>query len=155
MLGLVGLLVLLVLSNVVFVVTGGQQWVEQVLHINNTTLQSDPTVVSVFAYTLEDEVQKKSGIPKNGYVPQLLLQNFPGLVASDFDGVQASAGQYALVNGALKFNVSQTQLISDAAGAITPAGMQTLLNNIAKRTGINLQGDGTLTDVMKAIMVQR
>lgn len=107
-----------------------------------------PEVVDVFAYTLKEEVDKKQGVPIEGYTPQMFLRAFPGLSATDFAGVDASIGYYVFANGQLEHKLDDTELIHSAATAITRTGMATLLDNVAARTDIDLSEDGTITDVM-------
>jgi len=138
--------------NAIFVYSGG-------LELLVTTEQNEarpervaPAVVDVFRFTLEDEVQKKSGTPIEGYEPQMFLQVFPGLVASDFEGVEASSGAYTFVAGTLTHEPDNTQLQHSAAGSITRTGYETLLANVAARNDIALQANGTVTDVMRVLV---
>lgn len=110
-----------------------------------------PTAAEVFTFTLEDEVRKKLGQPIEGYTPAMFLEVFPGLVATDFEGVDASIGYYTIEEGRLVHELGERTLVHTAAGAVTKKGMGTLLENVATRTGIDLSGDGTLTEVMAAI----
>lgn len=110
-----------------------------------------PEVLAVFKETLETAVSRELGSPMEGYEPNMFLQVFPGLAASDFDGVQASVGQYVLRDGQLTHELNRDQLVHSAAGAITRNGMETLYRNIAQRIGVDMDVGGTLTDVMAAI----
>ena len=56
-----------------------------------TVQRVSPTAAEVFTFTLEEEVRKKIGQPIEGYEPQMFLEVFPGLVATDFEGVEASS----------------------------------------------------------------
>ncbi len=109
-------------------------------------------MVDVFRYTLEEEVNKKMGKPVEGYEPKMFLDAFPGLAVTDFDGVQSNAGSYQVENGELKFEPDASKLQHSASGAIGKPGMVTLLENVATRTKIDLKGEGTVTDVMRAIV---
>lgn len=109
------------------------------------------TVVDVFRFTLEDEVRKKQGQPIEGFEPAMFMAVFPGLVPTDFSGVEASLGHYEVRNGQLELQLVETGLIHSAAGAISRAGYRTLLDNVSARTSIDLQKDGTITEVMSAL----
>ncbi len=113
--------------------------------------QVPPSVFEVFRFTLEDEVNKKLGSPVEGFEPKLFMEVFPGLAATDFEGVAATTGTYEIENGELVFVPDTTRLQHSAAGAITQSGMATLLANVSTRTKIDLSASGTLTDIMHAI----
>lgn len=143
--------VMLVAFNAVLVFSGAldklfnaNQEVQPVSEINQT-------IVDVFQFTLQDEVDKKLGKPIEGYEPQMFLQLFPGLSETDFDGVEASIGTYVIQNGRLVHNLDNTKLVHSSAGAVTRKGMKTLLDNIAKRANINLREQGTLTDIIEVL----
>jgi len=144
--------VLVVAFNTIFVFGGGLDM------LRKTELQSQPerdlsyAVVDVFRVTLEQEVQKKNGTPIEGYEPQMYLAVFPGLAETDFADVEASIGWYRIVEGRLRHEADNTQLIHSAATAISHAGYKTLLINISKRIGVDLFSDGTITDVMNALI---
>jgi len=122
-----------------------------------TEEKTDPVVsvgfetVEVFRFTLEDEVRKKVGIPVEGFEPQMFLQVFPGLVETDFDGVEASIGGYVIENGRLEHKIDETKLIHSAAQAISREGYKTLLHNIAQRIEVDFTTDGTITDIIGAL----
>jgi hypothetical protein len=143
--------VLVIVFNALFVFSGGLELLVK------TEQQAEPVgtinadVVDVFRFTLEDEVRKKVGTPIEGYEPAMFLQVFPGLVETDFDGVAASIGGYTVIEGRLEHALDETQLIHSAAEAISRPGYATLLQNIADRTGVNLQADGTITDIMGSL----
>jgi hypothetical protein len=141
--------------NGCFIYFGGAAWLDSVLHETpQTTWSADPVVVDVFVYTLEEEVRKKSGQPAEGYVPSMFLEAFPGLAETDFEGVEASIGYYTIEQGRLVHKFDNTELIHSAATAITRRGMETLLHNVASRTNIDLQTDGTITDIMSVLIRQ-
>ncbi len=143
-----------IVFNAVFVFSGGLALLQQTKKQEERTVSLRPDVVDVFRYTLEEAVDKKDGRPTDGYEPYMFLAVFPGLVETDFEGVQASIGYYTIEEGRLVHKLDDTQLIHSAAKAITRDGIQTLLNNVATRTGIDLSGEGTITDIMSAITAQ-
>jgi hypothetical protein len=82
----------------------------------------------------------------------MFLNVFPGLVETDFEGVEASIGHYTIVQGRLVHELGNPELVHSAAGAISRRGMETLLQNVAARLSIDLQSDGTITDIMRALI---
>jgi len=106
---------------------------------------------TVFANTLQSEVDRVLGVPERGYEPYMFLAVFPGLAETDFANVEASTGRYLVVDGRLMHKIGPDEFRHDAATAISRPGMQTLLNNISLRTGINLKQSGTITEIMAAI----
>lgn len=111
----------------------------------------EQTVYDVFALTLRQEVNVAIGPPIEGYEPAMFLQSFPGLTASDFAGVEASIGSYQIIDGQLRHVIEEGELVHSAAAAVNRRGMQTLLDNVATRLQVDLEADGTITEVMDAI----
>ncbi len=148
----IALIVVFLLCQVAFYVYDGPEKLGLEGPTAPVVQRVNPTAAEVFTFTLEEEVQKKIGQPIEGYEPEMFLQLFPGLVATDFEGVEASIGYYTITQGKLVHELGENRtLVHSAAGAITRAGMARLLENVATRTGINLEEDGTLTDIMSAI----
>ncbi len=146
--------VLVIVFNAIFVFSGGLEMLIKTEQGTEVQKGVSATTVDVFRFTLEDEVRKKIGMPIEGYEPQMFLQVFPGLVETDFDGVEASLGNYIVVDGKLELRVDEDQLVHSAAGAVSRAGVETLLMNVAQRIGIDLSTDGTITDVMRSLTVE-
>lgn len=145
--------VCLVAANLAFIYFGGANWVEeQFFAAEPAPVMLDPLLTEVFIFTLEEEVRKKQGLPEGGYVPQMFLDSFPGLAETDFEGVEASVGYYSLnESGRIELELRDATLVHETPGAISRSGMETLLNNIAKRTGIDLQRTGTITDIVRVL----
>lgn len=143
--------VAVVVFNALFVYSGGLELLVKTEQKEETPARVSPDVIDVFRFTLEEEVKKKVGVPTEGFEPQMFLHVFPGLVETDFEGVKANSGVYMIESGRLELLTDDTKLQHSAAGAITRAGYERLLENVAARTSINLKGDGTITDVMSAI----
>ena len=139
------------LFNAVFVFSGGLDLLVQSEQKTEAPVKVGPDVVDVFKFTLEDEVNKKLGAAEEGYVPEMFLQVFPGLVETDFDGVEASVGRYEIIDGRLQHIPDDTKLMHSAAKVISRTGIETLLYNIADRIQIDLRADGTITELMSAI----
>jgi len=146
------IVVLVLIFNAIFVFSGGLSFLAQTEKQAQPEAGMSADVVDVFRFTLEDEVRKKVGVPVNGYEPHMFIQVFPGLVATDFAGVEASSGIYKMINGTLQFVPDDTQLAHDAAGAITRTGIATVLKNVTTRIGVDLTHGGTITDVMRSLV---
>jgi hypothetical protein len=143
--------VFVVALNALFVFSGG---LELLMKTEEKAAPQEAVhfdVIDTFRSTLEIEVQDKMGVPIEGYEPKMFLQVFPGLVETDFDGVEASIGNYIVVDGRLEHKLDTSKLIHSAATAISREGYKTLLNNIAKRIGVDFSNGGTITDVMSAL----
>lgn len=140
--------------NLAFVYVGGITWLTTnvpQLAPRAEHMRTDAVTLDVFAFTLEEEVRKKIGQPVNGFEPSMFLEVFPGLAETDFEGVEASIGYYTMEDGRLVHKLDETKLIHPAAKAVSHHGMEILLHNVATRIGVNLQTDGTITDVMRAL----
>ncbi len=142
------------LLNAVLLYSGGFEYVKERFEPEVIVPGVEPDVVDTFRDTLQAEVVAKQGQPIEGFVPEMFMKAFPGLVASDFDGVEASIGRYVLKNGQLEHELGEARLVHSAATAITRKGMETLYRNIATRIGIDIESGGTLTNVMSAITAQ-
>ena len=110
------------------------------------------SVQYVFKVSLKNEVVRTRGVPKEGYEPSMFLVAFPGLTATDFEGVEASIGHYTIEEGKLVHKMDEKRLIHSAAKAITDRGLDRLLTNVSVRLGVDLTKDGTLTEVMAALI---
>lgn len=143
----VGILIL----NGILLYSGGFEYIKNKFEPEPQPPHLSPNVSDVFKETLEAEVRDKIGMPIEGYEPQMFLRVFPGLVETDFDGVQASIGRYVVKDGRLVHEMDDTKLIHSAAGAITREGMRTLYINVARRIGVDIDKGGTLTEIMSAI----
>ncbi|MFT7506977.1 MAG: hypothetical protein ACI92I_000114 [Acidimicrobiales bacterium] len=142
---------LVIVFNAIFVFSGGLDLLVKTEQQAEAPERINADVVDVFRFTLEDEVRKKIGMPIEGYEPAMFLKVLPGLVETDFDGVEASIGEYIVIEGQLEHKLDETKLIHSAAGAVTRAGIETLLLNTSKRIGVDLSTDGTITDIINAI----
>lgn len=129
----------------------GQLQIEYTEPKPTTSYYSPTEAAQLLGDTLREEVDRQIGVPIEGYEPQMFLSIFPGLAATDFEGVQASIGKYVVVEGQLVHVLPPNVLVHSAAASVTQRGVETLLINIAARNQIDLQNGGTLTDVMNAI----
>ena len=143
----VGIIVL----NAALLYSGGFSHIERQFTPAPTVTPLRPEVIETFKNTLEARVREEIGQPIEGYEPHMFLAVFPGLVPSDFDGVEASVGRYVLQQGRLVYEPDATKLIHSAAKAISHRGMATLYRNVAARAGMDITHGATLTDVMRVL----
>ncbi len=109
-------------------------------------------VLSAFRATLKNEVVSNQGMPIEGFEPFMFMNAFPGLSPTDFEGVEASIGHYTIEEGTLVYKTDDTKLIHSAAKAVTDRGLDTLLGNVAVRLKVDLTKEGTLTEIMEALV---
>lgn len=105
-----------------------------------------------FKTTLKNEVIHTQGMPIEGFEPFMFMEAFPGLTETDFEGVEASIGHYTVEEGRLVHKSDDTKLIHSAAKAITDRGLDRLLANVSVRLKVDLTKDGTLTEIMEALV---
>jgi hypothetical protein len=142
---------LIVVGNAAFVFAGGLRLLEHTSTQTAAVAAPSTGAVDAFQNAIEGTVVTNMGQPKNGFTPAMFLKYFPGLAPTDFEGVQSSIGHYTIENGKIEHVLDTTQLIHQAAGAISRQGIATLLTNVSQRTGIDLTATGTVTDIMQAI----
>jgi hypothetical protein len=106
-----------------------------------------------FKTTLKNEVVRTQGVPVEGFVPDMFLRAFSGLTITDFEGAEASIGHYTILEGKLVHKLDETKLIHSAAKVLTDRGLDTLLANVSIRLGVDLTKDGTLTQIMDALIL--
>lgn len=114
--------------------------------------QISPSTQMVFKTTLKNEVSRTQGMPIEGFVPSMFLKSFSGLTITDFEGVEASIGSYTIESGKLVHKLASDKLIHSAATAVTDKGLETLLANVSIRLGVDFTKDGTLTQIMDALI---
>lgn len=145
-----------IILGVGFAAGGYWTWVTYGPVEETVVVSESPQLLDVFRFTLEDEVKKRNDVVSEaGYTPELLLQVFPGLVESDFENVTASGGVYTIDSGALEFTRDETGLVPTTSGGLNRDGYSQLLQNILVRLQINLEQEGTLTEVITAIAKPR
>lgn len=106
-----------------------------------------------FKTTLKNEVVRTQGVPIEGFVPEMFLKAFAGLTITDFEGMEASIGYYTILEGKLVHKLDEGKLIHSAAEVLTDRGLDTLLANVSVRLGVDLAKDGTLTQIMDALIM--
>ena len=110
-----------------------------------------PTLDSTeFASKIQSFVIENIGHPIEGFSAPIYLQAFPGLLKTDFDGVETLEGKYAYENGKLNFVRRKFGRISSAEEMVVKEGHETLFNNIRDRLGSNLSID----ELIKGITAQ-
>lgn len=82
-----------------------------------------------------DKLTKKIGQTYEGYDAQIVIQNFPGVSESDFNGVQTAGGMYEYSNNKLNFKAGN---IPQSSTSETIVDYSNLLKNISNRLGIPL-----------------
>lgn len=91
------------------------------------------------------------GQPIEGFDANLLIRAFPGLVASDFDGVASLEGIYEYTNGELAFRRTTSQPISSAERTLAPSGYDTLLTNVSQRLGVVAQTRSDVDEIISRV----
>lgn len=104
-----------------------------------------------FVETIESGTVERVGQPIEGFEPQMFMLAFPGIVPSDFDGVEAEQGVYQVSNGAIAFVLTDSGPEHSAARAVTPAGMGVLLENIAARLDFPIDTDAGVRALLEQI----
>lgn len=101
---------------------------------NGKTLpENKAEVVEYFSEEMQNKFVTEVAQPIEGFEPQMFREVYPGLVAQDFDEVEALLGNYEVQNGEIAFVLDQSQPEHSAARAISPQGMYTLLMNVSDR----------------------
>jgi len=83
-------------------------------------------------------------IPIEGFDAGLLMGKFEGLVAMDFDGVEAFEGVYSLDDGKVVFERTKPQPISSAETTVSEAGYATLLQNVSARLELSVRTEAEI-----------
>lgn len=107
-----------------------------------------------FRNALQSEVRRTIGPSLEGYEPSMFLSVFPGLTETDFEGVEASIGHYTVKQGRIVHELDPTRLVHKGAAFITDGGIDTLLENVSKRLRVDLQSEGTITLIMRALVYE-
>jgi len=92
-------------------------------------------VVANFQSELETMVKTELGQPIEGYEPAMFMKVLPGLKPADFAGVEAQIGSYQLIEGELRHELGETEMVHSAAQAIADKGYVQLLENVKTRLG--------------------
>ncbi|PIR86490.1 hypothetical protein COU13_00640 [Candidatus Kaiserbacteria bacterium CG10_big_fil_rev_8_21_14_0_10_43_70] len=104
-----------------------------------------------FIQTVESETVARVGQPIEGFEPSMFIRAFPGIVHKDFDGVETEQGVYQVSNGAIVFILTDSSPEHSAARAITPSGMNTLLENISARLSLPIEDNEGIDAIISEI----
>jgi hypothetical protein len=92
------------------------------------------------------------GVPIEGFEPAMFTAAYPGIVAPDFECVEASQGVYRVAGGEIVFTATVEQHLQTSAGAtITPRGMGILLENIGRRLGLPLTTEAEVREILRVL----
>ena len=108
-----------------------------------------PAVQEYFNEKLREGVLDRVGQPIEGFVPSMFMQAFSGIVPQDFDGADASLGEYKIVDKELIFIMDEIDQILSNYDVLSEAGMKTLLSNIQKRASVQI----TTTDEVDGLLL--
>jgi hypothetical protein len=102
------------------------------------------TITHNVTTTFEDYDKQGLGGEVDGFT---LVKTYPGLVPSDFTNVSAYQGSYSEEEGRLMF----TGHAASNSAVIRRPGMKTLLENYAKRLGIELRTKADVDELIKKL----
>lgn len=91
------------------------------------------------------------GQPIEGFDAGLLMMAYPGLVPSDFDGVETFEGVYEIEGEEVVFVRTQTQPITSAEKAISRDGYATLLDNLSSRFDLLITSESQIDELIERI----
>lgn len=107
------------------------------LELTVTSQEKQKEIINALKLDMEAK-----GVKVDGLSPYLLLEHFPSLTESDFNGAEAVVGQYELGNGTLTYKSGET--INDAAATdLSEAGFSLFLRNYSNRTNLNVADSST------------
>gem|GEM_PF-6261215 len=99
-----------------------------------------PEIVADFQEELIDRALARGPMPIEGFEAAMLLDIFPGLEESDFDGVQTGImeeeGVYFYIDGKLQWERASYQSITSGEKTVSSEGYGILLGNLAQRLGM-------------------
>jgi hypothetical protein len=87
-------------------------------------------------------------VPKEGLFPTMYMEAFPGIIASDFEGVAAAQGLYTVRSGKVIF-VPKTSDLHTAAEMVV--GKTKLLANIADRLRVPVQTKDDIDSLLRML----
>jgi hypothetical protein len=100
--------------------------------ITTTTDQKQQEIYTALKFQLETK-----GIKTDGLSPYLLLEHFPPVEESDFNGVEAIIGQYEITEDVLTYKSGE--MVGDAAAAdMSEAGFALFLKNYINRASLDI-----------------
>jgi len=90
-------------------------------------------LITQFNVKLEEAIRIEIGHSIEDYNPPMLLQIFPGLRKTDFNGVGSTMGQYVFDGDQLYHVNDELEPVPGAVPRIAEAGFETLLHNVTER----------------------
>ncbi len=103
-----------------------------------------------FIDTVRAKVVAEIGQPIEGYEPFMFMRVYPGLIAQDFNNIDALIGRYVVANGQVTYDLNGEQELHSAARAISDEGMEQLFLNILARISL-MAGSDQVDGVLNAI----
>ena len=91
------------------------------------------------------------GQPIEGFDADLLSAAYPALVASDFSGVAAAGGAYAVVDDQRTFVRDESKPMTSAERTVTEEGYVTMLANLSARLGQEINSTADVDTLIAAI----
>lgn len=102
---------------------------------------------TTFQERISELSQQKNIIPIEGWSAGALQTLLPGLIDADFAHVETMQGHYAYTNGQLTF-VAHGEPAHSGGDALSSTGFATLLQNVASRLNIQLDGAAAVDQII-------
>ena len=115
--------------------------------------ETSSPVVAYFQAQMIARGIKNAGQPIEGFDAMMLMRAFPGLVASDFRGVEALEGYYEVRGDVAVFVRAGAQPMSSAEGMVLEKGYGTLLKNLSTRLGLSVTSNARADALIQKISV--
>lgn len=113
--------------------------------------KTENTVEKYFASKMIELAINDIGIAIEGFDSNLLMMAFPGLKASDFQGVETPEGIYEVSGDAVNFVRNASAPITSAERMISEKGYGTLLKNISSRIGMPAETEAHADKIIEKI----
>jgi hypothetical protein len=117
---------------------------------NNTQSGLSQADLTRFIEAMRTKVVTEMGQPIEGFEPFMFMRVFPGLIAQDFNNVDALIGRYVVANGEVTYDLNGEQELHSAARAISDEGMEQIFLNILSRITL-MAGSDQVDGVLEAI----
>lgn len=110
---------------------------------------------SQFTNLIWGKVIESLGQPIEGFEPEMILSVWPGIKASDFDGVEAIGGVYKTESEEVIFMERTGGVKTSADRAVTPEGMKILLGNVAQRLDLPAKTENDAKNITQSLSKQK
>jgi len=117
----------------------------------DTSGEVSEEAVEAFTARLRAETVARVGQPIEGFEPFMFMRAFPGLVASDFNDVDALIGLYRYQNGEVVYDLNGEVETHSAARAISDEGMEQLLVHVATRLNYSVSDESEVDNLIDAL----